>query len=56
MCPLLNAKWAKKQNKRTGRTWINARENCTDLDPLVKEPKGLVRDGLELSLIILGIN
>jgi hypothetical protein len=40
MCPLINAKWAKKQNKRTGRTWINPRENCTDPDPLVKEPKG----------------
>jgi hypothetical protein len=40
MCPLVDAKWAKKQNKRTGRTWINPRENCTDPDLLIKEPKG----------------
>jgi len=40
MRPLVKAKWAKKQNRRTGRTWINARWNCTDLDPIVKEPKG----------------
>ena len=40
MRPLVKAKWAKKQNIRTGRTWINARWNCTDLDPIVKEPKG----------------
>jgi len=40
MRPLVKAKWAKKQNRKTGRKWINARWNCTDLDPLVKEPKG----------------
>jgi hypothetical protein len=35
---------------------MNHRENCMGLHPLLKEPKGLVRVGLELSLIILGIN
>jgi hypothetical protein len=56
MCPLVKPRWAEKQNKRTGRAWIDTRDNCTDLDPLVKEPKGLIRGGLQLELIIFRIN
>jgi hypothetical protein len=38
-CPLDKIEYAQKQNKRTGRTWIDAKLSCTMLDPLFSEPK-----------------